>query len=151
MVDVSAKSPTLRTASARGRVVFPREVYERVRAEGSVKGDIVTVAKVAGIMGAKKTSEVLPLCHNLGLEKVRVEVEPEDITSSYNVTAYVTTGSCKTGVEMEALTAVSLACLTIYDMTKSYSHAIVIQQIALMSKAGGKSDYSHSEKGEMGN
>lgn len=142
MVDVSAKTATLRTASARGTVLFPKDVFARVLAEGSVKGDIVTIAQVAGIQAAKHTSSLLPLCHPLPLDSVRLSIVPEEAVHSFQVSAQVTTSACKTGVEMEALTAVSIACLTIYDMTKSYSHAISIQNIALSYKTGGKSDFA---------
>ena len=141
MVDVSTKAATLRTASATGTVLFPKDIFTRVITEGSIKGDIVTIAKVAGIQAAKRTSDLLPLCHNLLLDSVKLHIVPEDSTHSFLVSAQVTTAASKTGVEMEALTAVSIACLTIYDMTKSYSHAISIQNISLSHKTGGKSDF----------
>ena len=142
MVDVSAKSATLRTASAKGTVVFPKDVFTRVMAEGSVKGDIVTIAKLAGILAAKRTSDLIPLCHHLQLDSVHLLIQAE--APCFHVQAQVTTAASKTGVEMEALTAVSVACLTIYDMTKSYSHAISIQNITLNYKTGGKSDFEQA-------
>lgn len=140
MVDVSAKAATHRTAVAQGTIRFPQAVFAHIQTHGSVKGDFVTVAKVAGIQAAKRTSLLLPLCHNLPLDKVSISIAPNTAASAYSVTAEVST-SGKTGVEMEALTAVTAACLTIYDMTKMLSQEIVIERVELVWKTGGKSDY----------
>ncbi len=141
MVDVSSKAETARRAVAEGRVVFSKETYAAVR-EGDVKkGDIGAIAELAGIMGAKRTSDLIPLCHPLPIDKISLRIEPDDAVGAFVVTADVKT-SGKTGVEMEALTAVSVACLTIYDMAKAIDKAITIERICLVEKSGGKSgDY----------
>lgn len=142
MVDVGEKQITKRVATAKGLVVFPRAVYQQIKdADGMTKkGSITQTAHIAAIMGAKRTSELIPLCHHLPLDKVAVEFFYDDDRMAIEVvaTAKVTH---KTGVEMEALTAVSVACLTIYDMTKALSHDIMISELHLVSKTGGKSDY----------
>ncbi len=142
MVDVGAKNITTRTAIAQGQVIFPTEIYQQIKAVDGMtkKGSILQIAHIAGIMGAKKTSELIPLCHQLPLDKVGVECSYNDENHSLEVTA-IAKVTHKTGVEMEALTAVSVACLTIYDMTKALSHDIVISDIHLVKKTGGKSDY----------
>ena len=138
MVDVSRKRDSVRRAVAKGRVVFSEGAFEAAKNGGSKKGDIRRIAELAGIMGAKKTSDLIPLCHPLSISSVTVSVEPDDVAKAFIVTAEVkTTG--KTGVEMEALTAVSVACLTIYDMAKSIDKAIVIEDLRLIEKSGGKS------------
>lgn len=138
MVDVSAKSDTERRAVAQGRVVFGQESFEIVRAGGLKKGDVVSVAELAGIMGAKRTSDLIPLCHPLPVTGVKLHIEPDEDTLAFVVTAEVkTTG--KTGVEMEALTAVMTACLTIYDMAKAVDKSMVIEDVKLVEKSGGKS------------
>ena len=145
MVDVGQKNATVRTATAIGWVCFPPDVYQQIRTtDGQTKkGAIVEVARLAGIMGAKKTPDLIPLCHGLMLDKVDVNFAYEDEGHRIEVTATAkVTG--KTGVEMEALTAVSVACLTIYDMTKALSHDIQIESIQLMSKAGGKRDFKRA-------
>ena len=138
MVDVSEKSDTLREASAAGCIFMSRECFEKL-AEGSVqKGDVLGTARVAGIMGAKKTSELIPLCHILNLTKLTVDFEllPEPCA----VRAVCTAGCTgKTGVEMEALTGVNIALLTIYDMCKAIDKSMEIGQIRLLRKSGGKS------------
>ena len=145
MVDVSAKDDTARRAVARGRVVFSADAYRRVRAGGVKKGDIGPVAELAGVMGAKKTAELIPLCHPLPITGLNVRVEPDDNAHSFVVTAEVkTTG--KTGVEMEALTAVTTACLTIYDMAKAVDKSMVIDDVKLVEKSGGASgDFRRTE------
>ena len=143
MVDVSAKAPTHRTATATGTISFSPAIFSQVAAHGSTKGDLISVAKVAGIQAAKRTSFLLPLCHNLPLEKVEIGVVMDREHNSFVVTAEVRT-SGKTGVEMEALTAVSTACLTLYDMTKSYGQEIQITDISLQSKTGGKTAYERA-------
>ena len=138
MVDVSDKDATARRAVARGRVRFSKAVYERIRDGGVKKGDIRRIAEIAGVMGAKRTADLIPLCHPLPITGLSVVVEPDDARHAFVVTAEVkTTG--KTGVEMEALTAVATACLTVYDMAKALDKAIVIEEIALVKKSGGKS------------
>ncbi|MEO7564426.1 MAG: cyclic pyranopterin monophosphate synthase MoaC [Sphingomicrobium sp.] len=136
MVDVGAKPETDRVAVARGWVKMAAETLALARA-GTKKGDVIAVAELAGIMAAKRTAELIPLCHPLALTSVSVTVEPKN-ESGLTVTAKVrTTG--RTGVEMEALTAVSVACLTIYDMLKSADRAMTIEGIELIEKRGGKS------------
>ncbi|MCY4366951.1 MAG: cyclic pyranopterin monophosphate synthase MoaC [Chloroflexi bacterium] len=138
MVDVGWKPVTDREAIARGSVRMLPETL-RLIIEGQVKkGDVFTIAQLAGIMGAKRTSELIPLCHPLPLNKVDVELEADEANSSVNITATATT-SGKTGVEMEALTAVSVAALSIYDMCKAVDRGMQIGSIRLVSKRGGQS------------
>ena len=138
MVDVSAKPDTERIAIAQGEIVMKKSTLKLIRAGEIKKGDVLTLAQVAGIMAAKRTSELIPLCHPLQLTKVDVECSPDDGLPGVRITALVkTTG--KTGVEMEALTAVSLAALTIYDMTKAAEKTMRIQNIRLVEKHGGRS------------
>lgn len=138
MVDVSAKADTARTARAQGRVVFSKASFDLIMERGVKKGDIAAIAQLAGITGAKRTADLIPLCHPLPITGVSVEVTADPAAHSYVVTAQVkTTG--KTGVEMEALSAVSVACLTIYDMAKAVDKSITIENIKLLSKTGGKS------------
>ena len=136
MVDVSGKAVTARVATARGRVRLSAATAALV-AEGRVsKGDVIGIAELAGIMGAKRTSDLIPLCHPIGLDAVEVRVtlaEPGLLVEA------VARTSGPTGVEMEALTAVSVACLTIYDMLKAAERGIVIEAIELVAKSGGKS------------
>jgi cyclic pyranopterin phosphate synthase len=141
MVDVGAKADTERQAVATGAVVMDRATLDAILAGNAKKGDVLAAARIAGIMAAKKTADLIPLCHPLALTKVTVDVEPDNALPGLRVTALARlTG--KTGVEMEALTAVSVACLTIYDMAKAIDKAMVITGIALESKTGGKSgDY----------
>ena len=142
MVDVTPKEPSHRRAVARGRVHMQPETTALV-ARGSVgKGDVLNVARVAGIQAAKRTAELIPLCHPLLLNKVSVDIEPDDALPGLRVTALArVTG--KTGVEMEALTAATVACLTIYDMAKALDRAMEIGEVKLVSKTGGKSgDYN---------
>ena len=136
MVDISAKAATVREAVAEGRIIMSDEALAAIR-EGAVKkGDVLATARIAGIMAAKKTSELIPLCHPLALSKVAVDFEFED--GGIRVTALARlTG--QTGVEMEALTAASIALLTIYDMAKAIDKGMVISGVRLLSKYGGKS------------
>ena len=145
MVDVSGKTATTREANATGQVRFPSEIYAQIKAADGMtkKGSITQTAHIAGIMAAKRTHDLIPLCHPLPLDKIGLSFEYNDALSSITVSAMVKV-THKTGVEMEALTAVSVACLTIYDMTKALSHDIVIDDIHLVKKTGGKSDYSHA-------
>lgn len=138
MVNVGQKSDTEREAIAEGFVVMKKETLELIRAGLMKKGDVLTVAQLAGIMGAKRTSDLIPLCHPLMLTHVQVELEIDENIPGVRVIATVrTTG--KTGVEMEALTAVSIAALTVYDMAKAVEKTMVIKYIRLLEKHGGKS------------
>ena len=138
MVDVSAKAESARVAVARGAVRMEAATLDLVRSGGTAKGDVARLAELAGIMAAKRTGELIPLCHPLPLESVRVTVEADEYLPGLAVTAEAkTTG--RTGVEMEALTAVSVACLTIYDMLKSRDRGITIERIELVAKSGGVS------------
>jgi len=138
MVDVSGKAITSRKAVATGRVKMAPETLVLVQKGDNKKGDVFSVAELAGIMGAKKTSELIPLCHPLPLSKVSVRIEVGSDQSSLIVSAQTKT-SGQTGVEMEALTAVTIACLTIYDMLKAVDKNMVISDIMLTEKHGGKS------------
>jgi cyclic pyranopterin monophosphate synthase len=138
MVDVSEKAATERVAVAEGRVRMTRETLDLVLSGDAKKGDVLGAARIAGIMAAKKTSELIPLCHPLPLSKAEVEIGADSDLPGLLVRATVkVTGS--TGVEMEALTAVSVACLTIYDMVKSVERGMRIEGIRLLEKTGGKS------------
>ena len=143
MVDVTAKPDTVREAVAAGQITMSPTAIEAVRAGSAQKGDVLATARIAGIMAAKKTSELIPLCHPLMLSKVSVDFTFED--SGIRCTTMVRlTG--QTGVEMEAMTAVSVALLTIYDMAKALDKAMVIGEIRLLTKTGGKSgDWIRSE------
>ena len=139
MVDVSGKDVTTRRAIASGKVLLSAETVSTLKSQTNPKGDPLEIARIAGIMGAKKTSELIPLCHQLNLSKVNVTAEIRD-DGIYLEAEAVT--DAKTGVEMEALTAVSVAALTIYDMCKAVQKDIVITDIRLERKVGGKEDYS---------
>jgi cyclic pyranopterin monophosphate synthase len=145
MVDVGGKPESERTAVAEGAVRMSREAYEMVASQAVAKGDVLAVAEVAGVMAAKRTGELIPLCHPLGVEQVLVEVRLAPELPGVRVTATAkVTG--RTGVEMEALTAVSVACLTVYDMVKAVDRAMVIEGVRLMSKTGGsRGDWRRSE------
>ncbi|MBB3998682.1 cyclic pyranopterin monophosphate synthase MoaC [Aureimonas pseudogalii] len=144
MVDVGDKAETVRIARAEGLVMMAAETLDLIRVSAMKKGDVVAIARIAGIMGAKKTHELIPLCHPLMLEKVGVEIEFEPALPGLRVTATARV-SGKTGIEMEALTAVSVACLTIYDMAKAVDRGMTISGIRLLEKSGGRSgDWSAS-------
>jgi cyclic pyranopterin phosphate synthase len=136
MVDVSAKAATIREALAEGRITMSAEAIAAIRAGAVKKGDVLATARIAGIMAAKKTSELIPLCHPLMLSKVAVDFEFE--TDGVRVLALARL-SGQTGVEMEALTAASVALLTIYDMAKALDKGMVISGVRLLEKRGGKS------------
>jgi len=138
MVDVSAKDVTTRTATARGAVVMARETLDLILAGNVTKGDVIATARIAGIMAAKKTHDLIPLCHPLQLSKVSVDIEPDTSLPGLRVTAFAKLDG-KTGVEMEALTAVSVACLTIYDMAKAVDRGMTLTDIRLAEKTGGRS------------
>lgn len=142
MVDVSPKSSTHRTATAEAIVYFPEDVYAQIQASHgqTAKGSIVEIARIAGIMAAKNTAQMIPLCHPMMLEKCDLDLNYQDDNHSLVISATVAVQH-KTGVEMEALTAVSVAALTVYDMTKALSHHIVIGNIRLLQKTGGKQDF----------
>lgn len=136
MVDVGSKADTVREAHAEGRVAMKMEVLEAIKANAMKKGDVLATARIAGIMAAKKTSDLIPLCHPLALTKVAVDFTFLEDGIKVSSTARLTG---KTGVEMEALTACSVALLTIYDMSKAMQKDMVISDIRLLSKNGGKS------------
>ena len=138
MVDVSAKDATAREASAEALVRLSPEAYAAAREGNAPKGDVLGTARIAGIMAAKKTSELIPLCHPIALSKIDVEFEWLDETRAIRVTASVRT-KAETGVEMEALTAASIAALTIYDMVKALDKGTTIEAVRLLAKSGGKS------------
>jgi cyclic pyranopterin phosphate synthase len=138
MVDVTAKDDTVREAVAKGSVRMKPETLALIQSGGVPKGDVLAVAQVAGVMAAKRTHELIPMCHPLLLSAIDVRLEPDEKESAVHITATVrTTG--KTGVEMEALTAVSVAALTIYDMCKAVDRGMRVEGVRLARKSGGKS------------
>ena len=141
IVDVSIKKISRRIAIAEGIVKFSKSTFKKIESLKTKKGEIESIAIIAGILGAKKTSELIPLCHNIAIENIDIQIELVKKLSSLKITSSI---QCKdkTGVEMEALTAVSIACLTIYDMCKSIDKKIIIKEIKLIKKQGGKSDFS---------
>ncbi len=148
MVDVGDKAETARTATAEGRIRLQAATLARI-GEGTVKkGDVLTIAQLAGIMGAKRTADLIPLCHPLSLTSVKVSLEPEPAAPA-GLAAIKITATCRlegrTGVEMEALTAVSVAALTVYDMVKAIDRGMVIEGIRLVHKAGGRSGDYHAD------
>jgi len=138
MVDVGGKAESSRKARAEGSVKMRPETLDAITGGRSKKGDVIAVARVAGIMAAKKTSELIPLCHPLALTQVSIEIERNDALPGLTVTATVSVTG-QTGVEMEALTAVSVACLTIYDMAKAIDRGMEITGVRLLEKEGGRS------------
>ena len=138
MVDVGDKDVTSREAIARGYISIQPETLRLIKEGLMKKGDVLTIAQLAGIMGAKKTSELIPLCHPLPLDKVEVELELDDAKCCIDVTATART-TARTGVEMEALTAVTVAALTLYDMCKSVDRGMRIEAVRLVEKRGGRS------------
>ncbi|EGO61797.1 cyclic pyranopterin monophosphate synthase MoaC [Acetonema longum] len=146
MVDVTEKNETKRVAVATGRIVMQPETLALIRRGEMGKGDVLGVAQVAGVMGAKKTWELIPMCHPLLLTGVKLDYTLNDTENSITVQATVSTTG-KTGVEMEALTAVSVAALTVYDMCKAVDKSMTIESIQLLHKSGGKSGiYSRGDK-----
>ena len=139
IIDISKKEITKRTATAQGSIIFSKKTFKKLEKMQTKKGEITNVAILAGIMGAKKTSELIPLCHNIDITNVDIKITTNKKLSNLVINASVKSTS-KTGVEMEALTAVSISCLTIYDMCKSLDKNIIIDKIKLISKSGGKSD-----------
>jgi cyclic pyranopterin monophosphate synthase len=138
MVDVSDKGNTKRTATAEALVKMSPDTLEKIASGNAPKGDILATVRVAGIMAAKQTSNLIPLCHPLAISKVAIEILPEPNIPGYRIQATVNIEG-KTGVEMEAMTAVTVAALTLYDMAKGLEKAIEITQVRLLSKTGGKS------------
>ena len=138
MVDVSEKDPTTRVAIAEGRVRMAAATLQAILAGDARKGDVIGAARIAGIMAAKKTSDLIPLCHSLQLSKVVVDITPDEALPGLAVRAEA---RCigPTGVEMEALTAVAVACLTVYDMAKAIDRGMIVEAIRLVEKRGGKS------------
>jgi cyclic pyranopterin phosphate synthase len=148
MVDVGDKPVTRREASAEGAVRMSRAAFELVRTDAVEKGDVLGVARIAGIQAAKRTAELIPLCHSLGLDQVEVETSLDAELPGVRVIAVVRT-TARTGVEMEALTAVTVACLTVYDMVKSADRGMLIEAIRLVHKSGGRSgEYSASGRAD---
>ena len=145
MVDVTAKPVTEREAIAAGSVVMQRATLDIVRKGDARKGDVLGTARVAGIMAAKRTHELIPLCHPLPVAKVEVDLLPNAKLPGIDVRARVKVAS-KTGVEMEALTAVSIACLTIYDMVKAIDRGMRIENIRLIEKSGGRSGHYRAKE-----
>ena len=138
MVDVSEKADTLRTATARARVLLNADTYTLVKSGGIKKGDVLTTAQIAGIMGAKRTPDVIPMCHPIALTGADISFELDDENHTIDIFA-TTKCTGPTGVEMEAMTAASIAALTVYDMRKAAQRDIIIESICLLRKAGGKS------------
>ena len=145
MVDVGDKPDSKRTAVAEGAIRMSREAFEQVAAQTIAKGDVLAVAEVAGTMGAKRTGELIPLCHPLHLDLVQVEARLEPELPGVRVTA-LAKALGRTGVEMEALTAVAVACLTVYDMVKAIDRSMSIEEVRLVSKTGGtRGDWRRAE------
>jgi cyclic pyranopterin phosphate synthase len=138
MVDVSAKDDTRREATARGRIVMRPETLALIQRAGLPKGDVLAVAQIAGVMAAKRTHELIPMCHPLMLTGIDVALCPDEAASAVEIEATVRTAG-KTGVEMEALMAVAIAALTVYDMCKAVDRAMRIEAVRLVRKSGGKS------------
>jgi cyclic pyranopterin phosphate synthase len=142
MVDVSGKEINLRTASAAADVILSEQAYLAVKNNEVSKGDVLSIARIAGIQAAKKTSELIPLCHNIFISSVTIEFEMDNNNNSIHIISTAKTNSV-TGIEMEALTGVSVAALTIYDMCKAIDKSIKITDVHLLTKTGGKSgDYN---------
>lgn len=138
MVDVTEKKPTERAAAAQGVISMNRDTFEKIETHAVEKGNVLETARIAGIMAAKKTADLIPMCHPLNLSFAKIDFFPDPKTASIRIVSEIRlTG--KTGVEMEALTAVSVAALTIYDMCKSLDKGMKISDIVLLSKTGGKS------------
>jgi cyclic pyranopterin phosphate synthase len=145
MVDVSAKPESQRTAVAEGAVRMSREAFDLVASQAVAKGDVLAVAEVAGAMGAKRTGELIPLCHPVGLDLVEIEARLEPELPGLRITV-MAKATGRTGVEMEALTAVAVACLTVYDMVKAVDRGMTIEDVRLVSKTGGsRGDWRRSE------
>ena len=140
IVDISNKKQTTRKAIAQGIVLFSKNTFKKIESLKTKKGEIINTAIIGGILGSKKTSEIIPLCHNIHIENIDINIKSIASRNLLLVTCSVKSFG-KTGVEMEALTGASVACLTIYDMCKSIDKKILIKEIKLLKKKGGKSDY----------
>ena len=140
IVDIVNKNKSIRTAKAEGIVSFDKSIYKKIESLKTKKGSIDKVAIIAGIMGAKETSRIIPLCHNIPINYVNLDIKKIPKKNSLKITSEIKTKS-ETGVEMEALVSVSICCLTIYDMCKYLDKSIIIKDIKLLSKTGGKSAY----------
>jgi cyclic pyranopterin phosphate synthase len=138
MVDVSEKEISTRTAEAYAEVKVSKEVFDAIKNNSVKKGDVLSIAKFAGIQAAKKTSELIPLCHNIFISKIDVELKLNPKKKTVKIKSFAKT-TAQTGIEMEALTAVSVAALTVYDMCKAIDKSMIISEIKLLSKTGGKS------------
>ncbi|ROL59096.1 cyclic pyranopterin monophosphate synthase MoaC [Bacteroidetes/Chlorobi group bacterium MS-B_bin-24] len=138
MVDVSVKEISTRTAEAYAEVKVSKEVFNAIKNNSVKKGDVLSIAKFAGIQAAKKTSELIPLCHNIFISKIDVELKLNSQKKTVEIKSFAKT-TAQTGIEMEALTAVSVAALTVYDMCKAIDKSMIISEIKLLSKTGGKS------------
>lgn len=147
MVDVGGKETTIRSATAEGFVIMQAETLELVLSGNAKKGDVISVSRIAGIMAAKKTSELIPLCHPIGLSSVTIDITEDHKLPGLHVRATATV-SGQTGVEMEALTACSVSCLTLYDMVKAVDRGMEISQVRLVEKLGGKSGHWRREEKE---
>jgi cyclic pyranopterin monophosphate synthase len=146
MVDVGSKPESERTAVAEGAVRMSREAFELVASQAVAKGDVLAVAEVAGTMAAKRTGDLIPLCHPIGLDLVQVEARLEPELPGVRITA-ISKAIGRTGVEMEALTAVAVACLTVYDMVKAVDRGMTIEEVRLLGKTGGtRGDWRRSEE-----
>lgn len=143
MVDVSSKEITVRTAEAFAEVQVSKKVFDKIKSNEIQKGDVLAVAKISGIQAAKKTSELIPLCHNIFISSIDVVLNLNEKKNIVEIKSFAKT-TAQTGIEMEALTAVSISALTIYDMCKSLDKSITIKEIKLLSKTGGKSgNFNH--------
>lgn len=148
MVNVGEKSPTRRTATAAGRVLVNRETFALIQSGGIKKGDVLTVAQIAGVMGAKRSADIIPMCHPILMDGVDLRLTLNEDRCSVEIQATVSCNG-RTGVEMEALTAVSVAALTVYDMCKAVQRDMVIENIRLLSKTGGvHGDYLRKDENE---
>lgn len=148
MVNVGEKSPTRRTATAAGRVLVNRETFSLIQSGGIKKGDVLTVAQIAGVMGAKRSADIIPMCHPILMDGVDLRLTLNEDRCSVEIQATVSCNG-RTGVEMEALTAVSVAALTVYDMCKAVQRDMVIENIRLLSKTGGvHGDYLRKDENE---
>ena len=146
MVDVGEKDPSFRSAEAGARVLVSRETFELIRSGGVKKGDVLTVAQIAGIMGAKRTPDLIPMCHPLSLNGVDLRLRLDEERCAVDIRASVRCAG-RTGVEMEALTAAAVAALTVYDMCKAVQRDMVITDVRLLSKSGGvHGDYHREEE-----
>lgn len=144
MVDVGGKDASTRVATASGSIFVGGEILAMIKSNSVKKGDVLSVARISGIMGAKRTAEMIPLCHNIPLQSIKVDAVLDEARNTVEIVATVKCHG-QTGVEMEALVAVTTALLTIYDMCKAVSQQMVIGEVCLVQKRGGKSDYQRRE------